>query len=96
MKWKNSFHVEWPNLLVESDSEKSKTQKVQMDAIIGILDSILPSLDPSNKARIIQASLDNVNTLKLLFPTPFEIDIDALENYIPPIPEQTQGNEKDV
>ncbi len=86
MKWKNSFHVEWPNLLTEPDSEKSKTDKVKLEAIIALLEALLPTLDPENKGRVIQTALDNINSLKLLFPSPFEIDLDALINYVPPEP----------
>jgi hypothetical protein len=87
MQWKNAFHVEWPSLLKEPPSEQSKTDKVKLDAIIQLLEALLPALDPENKARIVQAALDNINTLKLLFPTPFELDIDELMAYVPPTPE---------
>ena len=86
MSWKNAYTATWPNLITESDAEKSKTQKVQLDAIIGLIDSLLPSLDQENKARIIQAALENINSLKLLFPSSFEIDLDALAEYVPPVP----------
>ena len=96
MAWRNSFHVEWPNLLTEPDSEKSKTDKVKLDAIISLLETLLTSLDPENKARIIQAALDNINSLKLLFPTPFEIDLDALMAYVPPEPVEAENTKEDA
>ena len=96
MSWRNSFHVEWPNLLTEPDSEKSKTDKVKLEAIISLLETLMPSLDPENKARIIQAALDNINSLKLLFPTPFEIDIEALMDYVPPEPVEAENTKEDA
>lgn len=92
MQWRNNYVSVWPNLLIEPDSERSKSEKVQLDAIIGLLDSLLPSLDPDNKSRIIQAALENINSLKLLFPSSFEIDLEALADYVPPVPTMG-GNE---
>ncbi len=86
--WKNAFQAVWPNIQEEPDSELSKTDKVKLEAVVGLLTTLLPMMDPENKAAIIQTALDNVNTLKRLFPVPFEIDIEALASYEPPMPEQ--------
>ena len=69
---------------------------MKLDAIISLLETLLTSLDPENKARIIQAALDNINSLKLLFPTPFEIDLDALMAYVPPEPVEAENTKEDA
>lgn len=86
-EWKNSFAAEWPNLLREPDSELIKVADVQLKAIIAALEVLLPEMDPENRARMIEAALANINAMKLLFPEPFEIDFDALRDYVPPAEE---------
>lgn len=92
--WCNSFRAEWPNLLEEPDSEKSKAEKVKLDGIVQLLQTLLPSLDPENKARMIDWACGNCNQMKLLFGAPLEFDIEALMAYEPPAPELTQGGEQ--
>lgn len=88
IKWSNSFKAEWPNLLEEPDSEKSKVSDVQLKAMISTVEVLSPMLDPENKVRLVTWVQDNLNSLKLLFPTPLEIDIDALESYTPPLEQE--------
>lgn len=87
-KWRNAFHAEWPNLLEEPDSEKIKVDDVKLKAVIAIIEVLLPILDPHNKAMLVQWGQDIFNEMKMLFPAPLDIDIEALENYEPPAPEK--------
>jgi hypothetical protein len=87
--WMNSFRAEWPNLLKESDSELSKAEKVKLEGITDMLQALLPSLDPENKARMVQWATDNCNDMKLLFGAPLEFDMEALMAYVPPEPVAT-------
>lgn len=79
--WKNSFKIEWPNFLIESDEEKIKTEEVKLKAIISLLEKLLPELDPGNKAVLIQWACDNFNEQELLFKHPMNIDIEFLKKY---------------
>ena len=83
-QWQNSFTALWPNLLTEPDSEKTKTDKVRLDAIIEAVEVFGPMLDPENKASLIGWAQDAINQNKLLFQSPLELDIDALAEYEPP------------
>src|SRR5208282_4187291 len=40
--WKNSFKAQWPSLLIEPDSERSKAEKVKLEAIIAWCEITLP------------------------------------------------------
>jgi len=91
--WVNSFKAEWPNLLKEPDSELSKSEKVKLDGIVQMLQTLLPAVDPENKARLVQWAIDNCNDMKLLFGAALEFDMDALMAYVPPEPE-APGDDK--
>jgi hypothetical protein len=86
MDWKNSFKAVWPSLLIEPESERSKTEKVKLDAIIGIVDSLSATMDPDNKALLFKWAADNFNEQKMLFKAPLILDWDALAAYEPPAP----------
>ena len=85
-RWSNSFAAEWPSLLTEPESETIKVDDVKLKAVIAMLEVLMPSLDPENKAIAIQWAQDNFNRRKLLFQSPLELDFDALREYVPPAP----------
>jgi len=85
--WRNSFKATWPSTLKEPESEKSKSDKVKLDSITGLLAALMPSMDPENKAILIGWAADNFNDLRSLFTSPLELDLEALEAYVPPEPE---------
>lgn len=91
-EWQNSFTSEWPNLLREPDSELVKVSDVRLKAIIATLEVLLPEMDPSSRTKLILSALDNINSMKLLFPEPFKVDADALEKYVPPQLQQEPKN----
>lgn len=86
-QWQNSFKAEWPNLLTEPDSEKVKTDDVKLKAIIATVEVFGPMLDPENKATLIDWAQANINENKIMFQTPMSLDIEALRDYVPPVPE---------
>jgi hypothetical protein len=86
MDWKNSFKAKWPSLLTEPDSEKVKVDDVKLKAAVAILEALVPSMDPENKAAAIEWVMDNINDMKFLFTNPMILDIDALREYVPPQP----------
>jgi len=97
-EWSNSFTTEWPSLLEEPDSEKIKVSDVQLRAIVALVEVLAPLVDPANKAAVLRWAQDNLNALKLLFPTPLDLDFDALiefaESQPPPEEEAAPGEPK--
>ena len=80
--WKNSFTAIWPSLLEEPDSEKAKSEKVKLEAIIQLLEKMIPNLDPDNAASLIEWVTSNISSMKSLFSDPLEFDPDALIAYL--------------
>jgi hypothetical protein len=89
--WRNNFAATWPSLLTEPDSEKVKVADVKLKAIIALLEVMLPQADPDNKAAILAWASDNINDLKLMFPTPLTLDVEAMANFTPPPPPMAGG-----
>ena len=77
-EWKNSFDAKWPSLLKEPDSELVKVDEVKLKAVIAWVTTLLPILDPDNKARIIEWAVDNFNALQFLFDAPLVLDYGAI------------------
>jgi len=80
--WKNSFKAQWPSLLIEPDSERSKAEKVKLEAIIAWCETTLPIVDPVNRVKILEWATDNFNEFQLLFASPLVLDMDELEAYL--------------
>lgn len=83
--WRNSFHAEWPNLLEESDEEKAAGEKVTLEALVSIVEVLMPIVPPDQKAKIVEFMMENVNSKKHLFSSPLELDIEAIAAYEPPV-----------
>lgn len=81
-RWTNSFTATWPSLLREPESELVKVDAVKLESVIAQVQVLLPTLDPANKATLVQYMVDNFNDLKRLFPNPLVIDFDALVTYL--------------
>lgn len=79
-EWKNSFQTKWPSLLTEPDSEKSKGEKVRHETIIATVEALAPLFKnmPNNLAKLIDWAADNLSANKMMFPTPFEPDLDEI------------------
>ncbi|MDE2472693.1 MAG: DUF1073 domain-containing protein [Bradyrhizobium sp.] len=88
MDWQNAFAPEWPNLLVEPDSEAVKRDAQIMESGIGVAEILMPALDPDNKARLAGWLADMMNARKMLVSSPLDLDLDALAAYTPPQPTQ--------
>lgn len=77
-QWQNAFDPVWPSMLQEPDSERVKTDDVKLKAIIGVVEALLPTLDPDNKARLIEWMTENINDTELLFAANLDLDIDGI------------------
>jgi hypothetical protein len=76
-----AFTAAWPNYLIESDAEKSKTEDVKQKAAIATAEVLLPELDPANKAALIMWMADNVNEMQNLFSGRLVLDEDAMTEF---------------
>ena len=79
--WMRAFSAAWPNVLMEPESEKSKTAKVQFESVVALIETLGPQLDPANKARLFIWAAENVNEREELFASKLDLDEDALEAY---------------
>ena len=85
-QWQNTFEARWPNLLVEPDSEKTKTDEVKFKSAVAIFEVLAPKLDPENLT-----ALDEINGRKELFSSPLVLDLDALREWQPKEPPPPPG-----
>ena len=81
MQWRNSFKAEWPNLLKEPDSEAVKVEETKFKAVNDAVVALKDDMDPDNKARLFQWYADNLNENKMLFPSPLDLDFQAMAEY---------------
>ena len=80
------FKAEWPSLLEEPQSEKERRSSEKLKAMVEVVKTLQPMLDPENVARAVGWFTDNVNGMTDMFQAPMELDLDALANYTPPQP----------
>lgn len=80
--WVRSFKATWPNLLTEPDSEKSKTADVKLKALVALAETMVPDMDPENKANFFDFLAANVNELEDLFVGRLDIDSEKLKTYL--------------
>lgn len=80
-QWRQNFQAQWPSLLIEPESEEIKKEEVKLEAVVAILNTLLPTLDPDNKARLIQWAADCFGENKRLFPHELELDWNALTEF---------------
>lgn len=85
-EWKNAFTATWPNLIVEPDSEKAKTDDIVTKAVLSFVEVMAPQLDPENKARLLCWAADQFNGRKTFEAIPLELDEEAIAAYEPPVP----------
>jgi hypothetical protein len=81
-EWTRAFSATWPNVLIEPESEKSKTADVQFKAVVALLETMGPQLDPENKAKLFMWAAENANEREELFASKLDIDEDTLREYL--------------
>lgn len=94
-EWTGNFSARWPNLIEEPDSELIKVDDVRLKAVIAALETLLPAIDPENRAKAIQWAADCFNANKMLFPSPLILDYDDLKDYVPPVEAGLDGISKE-
>jgi hypothetical protein len=86
-QWRKSFAAKWPSLLTEPDSEKVKTEKVKLEAIVSLVEVLLAAPVPQEvKAQTLEWMQDNINENKMMFKNPMVLDTDAIASFEPPAP----------
>jgi len=93
-EWQNDFRAEWPSWLIEPESERVKTDKVKLEAVVSVAETLIGQLDPENKATLIDWVAQSLNDNKMLFKTPLVIDTEALKEYVPPVPVISEGEDQ--
>jgi Protein of unknown function (DUF1073) len=73
-----AFSATWPNLMIEPESEKSKTADVKLKAVVATVEVLAPLLDPENTASLATWVADNVNEQHDLFSGKLSFDEDSL------------------
>lgn len=80
------FVAEWPSLLEEPQFEIVKRNAEKLKAMTEVLKTLLPALDPANKARLVDWFVQAVNDMPEIFSGEMEFDPEALASYEPPQP----------
>lgn len=79
--WTKSFMPSWPNLLIEPDSERIKTDETRFKSVVAMVEIMGPMLDPENRARLVSWAADNANEREELFSSKLIINEQTLESY---------------
>ena len=66
------------------ESEKVKMEETKLKGITEILRTVLPVIDPENRALAIQWAQDNLNEMPEFFASSLQLDIDAIADFEPP------------
>lgn len=75
--WCRAFSATWPSTLIEPESEQVEVAAVKFEAVVAMLNTLLPLLDPANQALLMQWASDCLSENKRLFPRELELDFDA-------------------
>lgn len=89
--WKAAYTATWPSWLIEPESEAVKVEETKLQAIVSVLEKLMPEMDPENKMRVIQWAADNISENKRVFAYELLLDYDALKDH----QEEQKQNEKD-
>ena len=83
-KWQDEFKAEWESLLEEPESEKVKVEEIKLKGVTELLRTMLPVIDPQNRAIALQWAQDNVNEMQDFFKSQLNLDPDLIAEYEPP------------
>ena len=82
--WQNAYKADWTSLMEEPPSEKVKVADIKIKSINEVLRTVLPVIDPQNRATLIQWAQDNINEMEDLFESSLNLDSDLISEYEPP------------
>lgn len=95
-EWKNAFTPQWPNLLVEPESELMLVEDIRFKAVIGLIETLSPILDQKNREELILWVSDEINSREKLFKTQIMIDPATLKDVPPQVHAEFGGEEPEV
>ena len=87
--WQNAYKADWTSLMEEPPSEKVKVADIKIKSINEVLRTVLPVIDPQNRATLIQWAQDNINEMEDLFESSLNLDSDLISEYEIPKEELT-------
>lgn len=80
--WRDAFSAEWPSLMQESESERSKIEESRAKTIIDLLTLLLDRCDPETQIKLLQWAFDNLSENKILTSYALDPDWAALEAHL--------------
>src|SRR6185369_11513449 len=93
-EWKAAYHADWPDWLIEPESEEVKVEQTKLEGVVSVLDKFLEQLDPDNKTKVLQWAADTISENKKIFPYALTIDFELLKAHQEEQKEQEQENMK--
>jgi len=84
--WQEKFDASWESLMEEPESEKVKVSDIKLKGMTEILRTMLPVIDPMNRAKLMEWAQDNINEMPDMFQSHLDLDIENLMDYEPPTP----------
>jgi len=82
-EWVNSFNAIWPSFIEEPESERIKVDDVKLKAVIAAFQVLEPVIgEPQAKGELISWVQDCFNERKDLFPSPLNLDVDAIADFL--------------
>ena len=80
-RWKNSFTASWPTLRREPEAVQIQMEETKLQAMLVVVNTLLPMADPDNKAKVIEWMQENLNHSSKLFSNDLDLDIESLVDY---------------
>lgn len=81
-QWRQSFSAIWPSFLIEPESEQIKREDVKLQALVAVVQTLLPQLDPANGATTIEWLANNIGDNKRLFQHELVLDLETLKRHL--------------
>lgn len=81
-RWRQSFSAIWPSFLIEPESEQIKREDVKLQALVAVVQTLLPQMDPANAAACIGWLAENIGDNKRLFQHQLILDLDELQAHL--------------
>jgi len=80
--WRAQFKAEWPPYIKESETDKQRRVKEQLDALVSVFAVLYQCLDPNNKVVLVEWLADCVNSLPDMVPSQLMFDAGALQEFL--------------
>jgi len=87
-EWKDAFTPAWDSMIEETPSELVKTDEVKLKGMTEVLRTLLPVIDPQNRANLVQWAQDNLSEMPEMFKSNMQLDMEDIAEYEIPIQEQ--------